>query len=605
MQHRPSFHWRLCLALIALEVLVFIVLAALTAEARERSRADPAREASNAAAERIADRLADAWAAEGPALERAIERTVATMTDASGHWLEVRALDGTILAAGSPRLGETERPAIQNLPSADHGPATFSRLRTTRDGGEWIETFARVRFEGRHVGFVRVLRRVPPAVDGLPIGLLVGLLAILAGGTVAAFVVLRRHTDHQAVLLGETSRRFAAGELDHRLAADRVPDFRALADDLNGMAAELNRQIEDREIQRRQERLIFQSMSNGVLALSLDQRILDLNRAAEELLKVNADACRGRLLHEVVRQPQLHEFVEQTLGDRAPSTVEFTLRRESPLTVEARAEALTGLDGRNAGVLIVLNDVTALRRLETLRSDFAANVSHELRTPITNLKGYAETLLDIGLADQDQALRFLQIIRHNIERLQAIVDDIMSLTQLEQPRARDKLECEHASIRRIAADVADQFELVSQERGISIVNEVPADLRAAVYPRLVSQAVGNLVSNALNYSPAETTVTIRGRRLEDGSVEVAVADEGPGIAAEHLPRLFERFYRVDRARSRSMGGTGLGLAIVKHIALVHGGWAEVESTVGRGSIFRLVFPERSVSGRPAAAGASV
>jgi two-component system phosphate regulon sensor histidine kinase PhoR len=244
-------------------------------------------------------------------------------------------------------------------------------------------------------------------------------------------------------------------------------------------------------------------------------------------------------------------------------------------------------------LLVLLQDVTELRRLEAIRTDFAANVSHELRTPITNISGYVDTLLQVGLDDREQARGFLQTVKRNADRLASIVEDLLALARLEQPDSKAWLEPQSTLAADIIAGAVAEFEDAAAAKQIEIRVAAAKELRVMVNPRLAEQAVGNLVSNAVRYSASGTRVTITARAADSGFVELAVADEGSGIEARHVPRLFERFYRVDRARSRQMGGTGLGLAIVKHIAQVHGGRVTVESEVGRGSVFRLSLP-RSV-----------
>jgi two-component system phosphate regulon sensor histidine kinase PhoR len=231
-----------------------------------------------------------------------------------------------------------------------------------------------------------------------------------------------------------------------------------------------------------------------------------------------------------------------------------------------------------------------MKRLEAMRSDFAANVSHELRTPITNIKGYVETLLDVGVGDKAQTAKFLGVIQRNTERLANIIEDLLSLSRLEQPGTHASLERTETPVLDVVKSAAAQFDPARVEKHMRFGIEVPSTLNANINGQLIEQALGNLLSNAIKYSPNNTVVTIRAAGRDSDEFEIAVIDQGPGIAREHLPRLFERFYRVDRARSREMGGTGLGLAIVKHIAHVHGGRVEVESEPGKGSTFRIILP---------------
>jgi two-component system phosphate regulon sensor histidine kinase PhoR len=412
------------------------------------------------------------------------------------------------------------------------------------------------------------------------------------------YLVSRRMTG-SIQRLAEGASRFAAGDLTHRVSMPESRELATLATALNNMAARLNDQIDLLQTQRSEQQAIHQSMTNGLIALDPDQRVISLNRAAENLLGVEGAEARGRLVQEVLREPELHRFVAEAMaasdaaGDSASapqSVAEMQLRRSGGPRIQAVSQPLRNSREQAAGLLILMTDVTELRRLETIRSDFAANVSHELRTPITNIKGYVETMLDVGVADQSRTRKFLEVISRNTQRLASIIEDLLALARLEQPDTRASLEKETVPAERALEAALGQLESEIDSRRIRIVTRVPPGLRAIANLQLLEQALGNLISNAVKYSPPGTTVTITCEPSDDGGVAFAVTDEGPGISEEHLPRIFERFYRVDRARSREVGGTGLGLSIVKHIALVHRGSVTVESRVGHGSTFRLTLP---------------
>jgi two-component system phosphate regulon sensor histidine kinase PhoR len=315
---------------------------------------------------------------------------------------------------------------------------------------------------------------------------------------------------------------------------------------------------------------------------------------------------RGRLLAECVRDPELLSFVEdsfasagreevwpRTPGEHplsgSPRPAELQLHGAGAAAVMVAAEPLRRADGRIDGMIILIEDVTRLRRLESMRTDFAANVSHELRTPITNIKGYAETLQEVGFADAPQAQRFVEVIQRNAQRLAALVEDILLLSFLEQPGHAEQIERHPIQVDDVIAEVVEELAPPAAARRVSVHVGDPSHLIIMADRRLALQAVGNLVSNAVKFSAEGSSVRVRviGER---GFAEIAVADEGPGIPERHLPRIFERFYRVDKARSREQGGTGLGLSIVKHVARVHGGSVHAESVVGRGSTFRLLLP---------------
>jgi two-component system phosphate regulon sensor histidine kinase PhoR len=418
---------------------------------------------------------------------------------------------------------------------------------------------------------------------------------IAAGGGLAVvltFIVIylvSRRLSGQISAVSEGAARFASGDLTHRIDRPGAAELATLANSLNDMAQQLDARIGELESQQFEQQAILQSMSNGVIALDIEQRILNMNRAAAGMFGLNGKAARGRLLQEVIRHRPLHRFVREALYGEASSSTEFTLHSGDQIVLEATSERLVGSDGQPKGLLIVLHDVTQVRRFEALRSDFAANVSHELRTPITNIKGYVETLLELDREDRENQERFFTIIKQNCGRLAAIVEDVMALSQLEAPITKDTLEREPTPATHIVKSVLDQYQALAESRKITFDVRIPEDLRANVRSQLIEQALSNLIMNAISYSPSKTTVTVSARRRGD-EIEIAVADEGPGIPKEHHSRLFERFYRVDKARSRAIGGTGLGLAIVKHITLAHGGRVELDSEPGKGSTFRLVLP---------------
>ncbi len=432
------------------------------------------------------------------------------------------------------------------------------------------------------------------------------LIVLMAGGSAfavsgaALWWMSRGHAGDVAALRAAESRVAATGagavseEERVRAARPRSMELASVATGLNDALDRLYRDIDGLRAQSEQQEAILQSMDGGVIALDLEQRVIRLNRAAERLLGLTGRPVRGRLIQEAVRQPDLNRFISFAMADPSIQDDEFALVGRQPITVRAACGPLRDADGQRVGLLVVLADVTELRRLETVRTDFAANVSHELRTPITNIKGYLETLLETGMDDQEQALRFLKTIHRNAERLGAIVEDMLTLTRLERPEAGEALVVSSTPVTEIVESVMAQAMPEALAKQITLDSDVPEPLRAMVNSQLVEQAVSNLVSNAIKYSPEGSRVMVRARRVdapdEQPMTEIAVEDEGPGVAAEHLPRIFERFYRVDKARSREQGGTGLGLAIVKHIAMVHGGRAEVESEPGRGSVFKIVLP---------------
>ena len=343
---------------------------------------------------------------------------------------------------------------------------------------------------------------------------------------------------------------------------------------------------------------LLEALGSALITLDRQHRVRSLNAAAADLLGIDRQTATGRLLHELVRSPQLHRLLSRSLsgGDARPE--EFPLSvAGGEIVVQATCSRVADRGGDRGGLLLLMTDVTRIRRLESLRSDFAANVSHELRTPITNIKGYADTLVEVGFDDPEQSRNFLEIVRRNADRLAAIIEDLLTLAQLEGPDARQRLAPSPCNAARLAGSVAESLGPAASARGISIDTTRVPSIEFVANGALLEQALANLVSNAIKYAPDDSTVHL-GARADDDLVVLSVRDEGPGIPPEHLERLFERFYRIDRARSRDRGGTGLGLSIVKHIAAVHDGRVEVDSEVGRGSEFRLILPREPRPGDP-------
>jgi two-component system phosphate regulon sensor histidine kinase PhoR len=297
----------------------------------------------------------------------------------------------------------------------------------------------------------------------------------------------------------------------------------------------------------------------------------------------------------VIRNPYILEMIDFTLKHTSQQEQKVTLfNGTEPIMLDTHAVPLRDEDDRGMGVLLVMNDLTKLNRLENIRQDFVANVSHELKTPITAIKGYVETLLDGALEDEDNARRFLNIVVRQANRLDAIVDDLLTLSRIEDREEREDIQLVEGEVGQVLESALQTCAVHADEKDIIVEVECDEELYAPINQPLLEQAVINLLNNAIAYSPHGTLITLRcqatlnrqGGRL----VQISVTDNGPGIAKEHLPRLFERFYRCDKARSRDQGGTGLGLAIVKHIAHAHKGTVEVESTPGKGSTFTITLP---------------
>jgi two-component system phosphate regulon sensor histidine kinase PhoR len=444
------------------------------------------------------------------------------------------------------------------------------------------------------VQFFRVIFLAQPVIDlgsraylSVQSFIFGGCVLVLLAAALGLFTSRRISQPLQEMRRG--AERFAAGDFSHRLAVPDTVELGSLAMMLNRMATQLAEQIAVITQQRNEQEAILESMHEGVLALDPQERVITVNRAAEALLGVVATQAKGHTIQEVVRNVALQRLLVAAVHSPEPTTADIVLRGAGERFLQATATALRDAQGREIGVLVVLNDVTQLRHLENIRRDFVSNVSHELKTPITSIKGFVETLRDGALEDREHAGRFLEIIARHAERLHAIIEDLLALSRLEQdsdsydiPRLETSLlEVIHAAMLDCAAKAEAQH--------VTVVPTCAAELRAAVNAPLLEQSLVNLLENAITYSNPESCVWVTAHQ-EDDLLVIAVRDQGIGIPQDHLDRIFERFYRVDKARSRERGGTGLGLAIVKHIAQVHGGQVAVTSTVGQGSTFTLRLP---------------
>ena len=389
--------------------------------------------------------------------------------------------------------------------------------------------------------------------------------------------------------------RAAAGRLadGHWAARAPIPDPRELAEAteaFNLMADRLQKKIGVLIQHNNEQKAVLASMAEGVLAVDGQERIISMNEASGRLLGLEQAQAQGRRLQEVVRNADLSRFVSRALANQEPIEADVLLHGDKERVMQAHGSALHDLEGRPIGAVIVLNDVTDFRKLELIRRDFVANVSHELKTPVTSIKGFVETLLDGAMHDPVDSDRFLRIIAKQADRLHAIIEDLLALSKIEQAEDSEDLTLETTPLRQVLENAVATCQSAARDRQIEVKLECDAALTAQLNPLLLEQAVVNLLDNAIKYSEPGREVRVTGSP-GDGEVTIGVADTGCGIAEEHLARIFERFYRVDRARSRKLGGTGLGLAIVKHIVQAHRGRVTVLSTLGAGSTFTIHLPK--------------
>jgi len=421
-------------------------------------------------------------------------------------------------------------------------------------------------------------------------------LKIALGGCIIALLaagiswVISRRISRPIEQMKKSAEQFAGGDLSHRLTSPATEEMAGLADAMNQMAAQLDNRIETIISQRNQLETVLASMLEGVIAVDSQERILSINRVAAQLFENEPANCQDKSIQEVIRSPALQQFIQSALSNPGPAEEDIIVYQNEERIIDVKSSPLLDANQQQNGALVVFNDVTQMRRLENMRRDFVANVSHEIKTPLTAIKGFVETLQQGKVEKVDEKERFLGIIQKHVDRLNAIIQDLLTLSRIEQ-------EDESKEINREKVNLADVFQAVIQicrpqaeEKHIHIDLDCEKDTTAIFDPTLIEQAMVNLLDNALKYSEPQSTVLVKSHQ-QNSEVIISVQDHGIGIAQKHLSRLFERFYRVDKARSRNMGGTGLGLAIVKHIAQAHGGHVTVESKLGEGSRFSIHLPQ--------------
>jgi len=413
-----------------------------------------------------------------------------------------------------------------------------------------------------------------------------GLVIVLF--TALASLAVSRYISRPIEEIKKGAEQFAVGNFNYRLPSATTEEMSGLSAALNQMAVQLEEKIQTGIRQRTELEAVLSSMTEGVLAVDKDERILNVNQAAAKLFQTRPAEIQGRLIQEAVRNLDLQQFVRQALVSGVHAT-EISLYKNKEQIITAYGTPLRDADQVQIGTLVVLHDVTHLRKLENIRRDFVANVSHEIKTPLTAIKGFVETLLHGAVDNPEEAQRFLGIISKHVERLNSIVEDLLSLSRLEQETEEEELRFETVRLISVLQTAIQICQSKADEKNMSIELTCDKTITARIDPPLFEQAAVNLIDNAIKFSPEKSTVSIRVEKKE-AEIIIHFKDRGIGIPRQHLDRLFERFYRVDKARSRHLGGTGLGLAIVKHIVHTHSGRVSVESTVNAGSTFSIYLP---------------
>ncbi len=376
------------------------------------------------------------------------------------------------------------------------------------------------------------------------------------------------------------AEQIAQGNLSARIAETSGDEIAQVASALDRTARRLEENFNDIQESRSELEALLNSMTDGVIAVSPDLKVRWANHAIGSIIHQHVRI--GAPVVELLRHPDFLATLTNALKSKQRETAIATSlsgRRSFSVTAEPLPDG---------GVVSVLHDISEVERVEKTRRDFIANVSHELRTPLTSIRGYTETLLESDMAINESGREFLQVIRRNAERMGRLTEDLLVLARVES--GEEKLDLRSHPVRQLLTEAASSMQENARSSGVELTVEHVGDWSVLADGYAVQQVFGNLISNAIRYAESGKKIIIGAHERPDG-IEFFVRDFGPGIASEHLPRIFERFYRVDKARSRESGGTGLGLAIVKHIVLNHGGAVRVESVVGHGSTFFFLLPK--------------
>ncbi|NLE27208.1 MAG: cell wall metabolism sensor histidine kinase WalK [Clostridiaceae bacterium] len=421
----------------------------------------------------------------------------------------------------------------------------------------------------------------------------VGLASVTALLLIAlASMSIARTLSKPVLEMKNGAERIAGGDLDFRLKIPEIEEIRGLAQALNVMAESLGDRIRTITCQKNELDAILSGMSEGVLATDVHERIITINPAAAEFLAISVKSAKGKWIHDIIRNSSLQRFLQNILNSDSMLETSFTLPgRTGERYINAKGKNLGLLGSSPDGVLMVLHDVTRVKRLEEVRKDFVANVSHELRTPLTSIKGFVETIYHGDYCLPPDVQKFLEIISKKTDRLCSIVDDLLTLSAIEREYEQQEIQLEPTVIKAVLEGAVRTCFAKAESKNIRLELKCKEDLEAVTNADLLEQAVSNLIDNAIKYSHEGKSVSIMGEKSREELI-ISVIDEGIGIPQEHHQRIFERFYRVDKARSRRIMGTGLGLSIVKNICFSLGGKVTVESEIGKGSIFRIILGEK-------------
>jgi two-component system phosphate regulon sensor histidine kinase PhoR len=581
---RTSFRTKVFVASVVAAAVSLIALAALLSwQVRGQQRAALERRLTDEA-RLIAELLSQTTAMEGRALDAEADRL--------GQLVSTRI---TFVAEDGRVVGDSTQPAdtldaLENhalrpevAAAREQGIGTSQRYSTTVDT-DMLYVAARASHPVvRYVRLALPLTNVDEQLAAIRRAALVAMAVAIPLALLVSWV-LSAPLARRVQAIARVADRYSAGDLSRSTYDYGTDELGTVARALDASVQELGGRLEELSRDRARMGAILAGMVEGVLLVDRQGRLQLVNRAAQQMLRMDA-SVNSRSYLEVIRHPDIAAQLTRALGGDDAGSQEVALSRDPGRTFIARAAPVSGTGG-GGGAVLVLHDITDLRRADQIRRDFVANVSHELRTPLTAIRGYVEALLDEP-GDPDSTHKFLEIIARHTTRMERLVKDLLRLARLDA--RQEALETAHCDVRQIFSGVIADLSPTIEAKGQHVAINVPQDsTHVDGDPAKLHDIIRNLVENAVNYSPDGAAVTLGASRT-NGQYTITVADSGPGIPQEDVTRVFERFYRVDKSRSRP-GGTGLGLAIVRHLVELHGGEARAENAAGGGAVFTVTLP---------------
>lgn len=413
------------------------------------------------------------------------------------------------------------------------------------------------------------------------------LIACLAG---VVSIFLSKRITRPVEELKTATEHYADGELNYRMTRSDIEELNNLADAMNSMAFKLDNHIRTVKEQKNELETILSNMVEGVIAFDDNDKIISANQSAADMLGVSHEEINNRLIHEAIRNADFINFAKTSLSPESSASADIVLYGKVEKVLHFRKGVLKDVHGKQSGVLLVIHDVTQFRLMENMRKEFTLNIAHEIKTPVTSIYGFLETLMEGGLSDQEQVQHFLEIMQRNVRRLVSISNELDILADTENAAEGRNIVKHESDISRLVDETVAKCSMKAKEHEVDIVIEGHIASKMEINPPLFDCAMTKLIENAIDHGGKGKTVWVALSETPE-EIRIQVKDEGPGVPAMQAERIFERFYRIDKSRSRKSGGAGLGLALVKHIIQAHNGTVSISDDAGKGAVFTVRLPK--------------